>query len=282
MNVIHYIGLDVHKKTISYCIKTADGRIVQEGTLAATRLALRSWAEGLREPWYGAMEATLFSAWIYDTLKPYAQRLVMGHPAKMKAITAGKKKSDTIDARTIADLLRCDLMPTCYVLSPEMRDLRRLLRYRNMVVQQSVRMQNKMAGLLMESGTSFHKDQAARQEILLRAHEECGGSTGVGERSSAHESQLDGNVRVGTEADRPKAAVGAGSPATRRAPDEHSRSRSDHRVDMGAGGRGSKALLFDWQCGQLLWLNCGVPILCRQSNNEGQSPNNAMPGCKRC
>jgi transposase len=157
MNAIHYIGLDVHKKTISYCIKTADGRIVQEGKLQACRLALRSWAEGLREPWCGAMEATLFSAWIYDTLKPYAERLVMGHPARMKAITAGKKKSDTIDARTIADLLRCDLLPTCYVLAPELRDLRRLLRYRNLVVHQSVRMQNRMAGLLMESGTSFHK-----------------------------------------------------------------------------------------------------------------------------
>src|ERR1700677_2149226 len=106
MTVIHYIGLDVHKKTISYCIKTADGRIVGEGKLQATRLALRSWAEDLREPWWGAMEATLFSAWIYDTLKPYAEKLVMGHPARMKAITAGKKKSDTIDARTIADLLR--------------------------------------------------------------------------------------------------------------------------------------------------------------------------------
>jgi transposase len=103
------------------------------------------------------MEATLFSAWIYDTLKPYAEKLVMGHPARMKAITAGKKKSDTIDARTIADLLRCDLLPTCYVPAPELRDLRRLLRYRNLVVHQSVRMQNKMAGLLMESGTSFHK-----------------------------------------------------------------------------------------------------------------------------
>jgi transposase len=123
------------------------------------RATLRSWAEDLREPWCGAMEATLFSAWIYDTLKPYAQRLVMGHPAKMKAITAGKKKSDTIDARTIADLLRCDLLPVCYVLPPEMRDLRRLLRYRNMVVRQSVRMQNKMAGLLMESGTAFVKDK---------------------------------------------------------------------------------------------------------------------------
>jgi hypothetical protein len=33
------------------------------------------------------MEATLFSAWIYDTLKPYAEKLVMGHPARMKAAT---------------------------------------------------------------------------------------------------------------------------------------------------------------------------------------------------
>src|ERR1700689_5919526 len=157
MTVIHYIGLDVKKKTISYCIKTADGRIVREGKLQALRSTLRSWAESLREPWCGAMEATLFSAWIYDTLKPYAQRLVMGHPAKMKAITAGKKKSDAIDARTIADLLRCDLLPTCYVLPPELRDLRRLMRYRQMMVQQSVRMHNKTAGLLMESGVFFRK-----------------------------------------------------------------------------------------------------------------------------
>ena len=157
MNVIHYIGLDVHKKTISYCIKTAAGQIVKEGTLAAERSVLRSWARSLPQPWHGAMEATIFSAWIYDTLKPYAQQLDMGHPAKMKAITAGKKKSDTIDARTIADLVRCDLLPGCYVFSPELRDLRRLMRYRHMMVQQSVRMHNKTAGLLMESGVSFQK-----------------------------------------------------------------------------------------------------------------------------
>jgi transposase len=159
MNVIHYIGLDVHKKTISYCVKTASGQIVEEGRLEASRAVLRSWAGRRQVAWHGAMEATLFSAWIYDTLQPYAEKLVMGHPARMKAITAGKKKSDSIDARTIADLLRCDLLPSCYVLSPEMRDLRRLLRYRNLVVQQSVRMQNKMAGLLMESGTSFTKEK---------------------------------------------------------------------------------------------------------------------------
>jgi hypothetical protein len=52
MTVIHYIGLDVHKKTISYCIKTADGGIVREGKLQALRATLRSWAEGLGEPWW--------------------------------------------------------------------------------------------------------------------------------------------------------------------------------------------------------------------------------------
>jgi hypothetical protein len=53
MNVIHYIGLDVHKKTISYCIKTAAGQILQEGTLVAERSVLRSWAASLPQPWHG-------------------------------------------------------------------------------------------------------------------------------------------------------------------------------------------------------------------------------------
>jgi hypothetical protein len=74
MNVIHYIGLDVHKKTISYCIKTAAGQILQESTLVAERSVLRSWAASLPQPWHGAMEATIFSAWIYDTLRPNAER----------------------------------------------------------------------------------------------------------------------------------------------------------------------------------------------------------------
>jgi hypothetical protein len=96
----------------------------------------------------------------------YARQLYMGHPARMKAITAGKKKSDRLDARTIADLLRCDLLPKCYVLPPKLRDLRRLLRYRNLVVQQSVRMQNKMAGLLMESGTAFNKEKLHQKKYF--------------------------------------------------------------------------------------------------------------------
>jgi transposase len=106
-------GFDGPKKTISFCVKTAAGEIVEEGSVTAQRAGFRQWAAARPQPWRRALEATLFSAWIYDTLKPYSDELEMAHPAKMKAISAGKNKSDTIDARTIADLVRCNLLPTC-------------------------------------------------------------------------------------------------------------------------------------------------------------------------
>ena len=157
MNVSHYIGFDVHKKSISYCVKTGDGTIVEEDKLTARRAILREWAGKRTQAWHGAMEATLFSGWIYDTLKPFAAQLQMGHPAMMKAIAASKKKNDKLDARRISDLLRCNLLPVCYVAPPELRELRRLLRYRNLVVSQAVRMKNRMSGLLMETGAEYNK-----------------------------------------------------------------------------------------------------------------------------
>jgi transposase len=166
MNISHYIGFDVHKKSISYCVKTAEGRIVEEGKLRARRQVLREWAQKRTEPWHGAMEATLFSAWIYDTLKPFAARLQMGNPSMMKAIGAAKKKSDKLDARTIADLVRCNLLPACYVAPPEMRDLRRMLRYRNLVVGQAVQMKNRMSGMLMEVGAEYSKRRLHGKEYF--------------------------------------------------------------------------------------------------------------------
>src|ERR1039458_8761372 len=54
MNVNHYIGFDVHKKSVSYCVKLADGQIVEESRLRATHDALRQWAGKRPEPWHGA------------------------------------------------------------------------------------------------------------------------------------------------------------------------------------------------------------------------------------
>ncbi len=103
----------------------------------------------------GALEATLFTGWIYDHLQPFAQELQVAHPAMLKAIACAKKKNDRLDATKISDLLRCNLLPRCYVAPPALRELRRVLRYRNLLVGEAVRMKNKISGLLMEVGEPY-------------------------------------------------------------------------------------------------------------------------------
>jgi len=157
MNEIYYVGLDIHKKTITYCIKRFDGVLIQQGTVAAERKALLQWVSEMPGSWIGAMEATMFTGWVYDFLKPHAFELKVAHPEMLKAITAAKKKNDRADAEKITDLLRVDLLPECYMAPVELRELRRVLRYRNMTVQTATRMKNKISGLLMEVGTTYDK-----------------------------------------------------------------------------------------------------------------------------
>jgi len=70
MEPMYYIGLDVHKRKISYCVKDASGQLHSEGSLPATRFDLDSWMKTLPRPWSATMEATMFTGWIYDHLKP--------------------------------------------------------------------------------------------------------------------------------------------------------------------------------------------------------------------
>jgi transposase len=155
MQSFYYVGLDVHKKTVSYAVKTAAGEKVACGSVAATRAALSEWAEALPGPWVGALEATLFTGWIYDHLEDYAVELQVAHPAMLKAIACAKKKNDRLDAEKICDLVRCDLLPGCYMAPAQIRQLRRVLRYRNLLVREAVRLKNKIGGLLMECGEEY-------------------------------------------------------------------------------------------------------------------------------
>jgi len=157
MESMHYIGLDIHKKVIAYCIKTESGFMIKQGTIRATRTALKDWMKKLPQPWTAAMEATLFTGWIYDFLKPHAFKLMVAHPEMLKAITAAKKKNDRADAEKIADLLRVDMLPECYMAPEKLRELRRILRYRNYVVRTASKEKNKISGLLMEVGAPYSK-----------------------------------------------------------------------------------------------------------------------------
>lgn len=162
-NRFYYVGLDLHKKKIVYCVKKSSGRTVDSGEIESNRHGLRQWAQSMKRPWIGAMEATLFTGWVYDFLKPYAHELQVANPILARAIAASKKKSDRLDAEKLAELSRCDLLPLCYMAEPEIRELRRVLRYRNLLVREATRFKNRTAGLLMELGAEYDKVRLHRK-----------------------------------------------------------------------------------------------------------------------
>ena len=89
MESVYYIGLDVHKKTISYCVKDTSGQVLQEGKIGAARGELDGWMKTLPQPWSVAMDATIFTGWIYDHLLPHAAltwALEMGEVSRFPSI----------------------------------------------------------------------------------------------------------------------------------------------------------------------------------------------------
>ena len=159
MQCMYYIGLDVHQRTISYCLKDDGGRIHPEDSIPATRVDLDRWMKTLPQPWTAAMEAAMLTGWIYDPLKPHAASRKVTHPLMLRAIAAAEKKSDRIDASKICDCLRCDFPPECYMAPTAIRERRRTLRYRNLFVRQMVQVKIKISALLTEAGVSYKKQR---------------------------------------------------------------------------------------------------------------------------
>jgi transposase len=196
--VSYYVGLDVHRQSVSYCVKRPEGTIVREGKVLAQRQALTEWARSFGdEPWCGGLEATICSHWIYHLLQPYAAEFKMAHPARLKAISSVKRKTDCLDARTLADLLRCDLFPECYVMPPAHEQLREQLRYRSLIVRTSVLFKNKTAGLLIENGVPYETSKLHGKKYfaaLLRDAE--GMSEQLRRLLSFNRSQLETLARI--------------------------------------------------------------------------------------
>src|SRR4029079_660916 len=173
---MYYIGLDVHKKTISYCVKNAAGQVLSEGKIGSTRRELDAWVRTLPEPRMMAREATIFTGWIYDHLLPHAEKVKVAHPLMLRAIAAAKRKNDKLDASKIAACLRCDFLPESYMIPTEMRDRRRFLRYRNLVLRQSVQMKNRVSGLL----ETYNKRRL--HKVGYFGEVECGSKSGPATR----------------------------------------------------------------------------------------------------
>jgi transposase len=84
----------------------------------------------------------------------------------LRAMAAAKKKNDRIDASKSCDCLRCDFLPECYMAPTAIRERRRTLRYRNLLVRQVVQLKNKIARSADGSGSELQQTEATPSGLL--------------------------------------------------------------------------------------------------------------------
>ena len=113
MNSIKYIALDVHQSTISAAVLDGQGKLIQQAIFATQASSILDFFAGLRGELQVTCEEGTHSAWLYDLLVGRVAQLVVCNPRRNALLKAGNK-SDTIDARKLAELLRAGLLSPVY------------------------------------------------------------------------------------------------------------------------------------------------------------------------
>lgn len=124
-----YAGIDLHKSFCQTMVCTKEGELIKEGRIKTEEKDIKEFFSGI-EDLEIAIEASSNYEYFYDLLESLGYKVVLAHPLKTRMIADAKIKTDEMDAKTLADLLRGDLLPTSYVPPREIRDLRHLVRHR--------------------------------------------------------------------------------------------------------------------------------------------------------
>jgi transposase len=127
MTSTKYIGLDVHKESISIAVMNAAGKIVMECVIETKASVILQFFDGLRGDLHVTFEEGTWAAWLYDLLKPHVTKLLVCDPRKNKSMREGHQ-SDKIDARRLAELLRLDHLTPVYHGEHGLRTLKELVR----------------------------------------------------------------------------------------------------------------------------------------------------------
>src|ERR1700694_246773 len=105
MNSTKYIGMDVHKEATTIAVMNAAGKLVMESIVETKAATIVQFIEGLRGELYVTFEEGTWAAWLCDLIKPHVTKVVVCNPRKNALLKEGNK-SDRIDARKLAELLR--------------------------------------------------------------------------------------------------------------------------------------------------------------------------------
>jgi len=153
---VKYVGIDVHKKMCQTAILDEEGKLLSDvrfvndpdgieefaGKLASFNDDVRVVVESTGNMWIQ----------IHDRLETHGFDVSLSNPGKTRLIAEAKVKTDKVDARTLASLLRADMIPTCYVPGEELRSRRELLRHRLNLVRTRTAVKNRIHGLLDKHG----------------------------------------------------------------------------------------------------------------------------------
>src|SRR5947209_8793386 len=149
---MHSVGIDLHRSRSHVAVLGEEGEVLVSRRIVndpATFLELLAEIDGECRI---ALEATYGWEWLADVLQGAGYELHLAHPLRTKAIASARVKTDAVDAKTLAHLLRTDLLPEAYIAPRELRDLRDLLRHRVALTRMRAALKNRVGAILAKRG----------------------------------------------------------------------------------------------------------------------------------
>jgi transposase len=143
---IKYIGMDVHKEAIVIAVLNESGKLVMESVIETKASSILQFLHGLRGELHVTWEEGTWAAWLYDLLQPQVQHIVVCNPRRNALLKEGSK-SDKVDARKLAELLRTGMLRPVYHGENGLRTLRELGRSYQTISKDLTRVMNRLKAL---------------------------------------------------------------------------------------------------------------------------------------
>jgi transposase len=147
-----HVGVDLHQRFCYLTAIDASGRKCRQGQVVNEGAALRAWLRQVPGPRQVVVEASGFWPAFARAVEPEADRLVMVHPQRMKAIASARLKNDRVDSETLAQLSRADLLPEAWMANQRTQQTRLLTRLRITLGQQRAKAKNQLQAVLHQEG----------------------------------------------------------------------------------------------------------------------------------
>ena len=196
-----YIGMDVHKESISIAVRNAAGKVLMESVIEAKANMILEFIDGLRGDVHVTFEEGTWSAWLYDLLKPHVSQLVVCDPRRNALLKEGNQ-NDRVDARKLAELLENNQLRPVYHGDHGLRAQKELVRSYLTITKDLIRVMTRVKAIYRSWGIATNGTQVYtarhRAEWLEKIRE-----PGVRRRAEHFYQQLDAlrTLRLGVRKD---------------------------------------------------------------------------------